>query len=134
MRTIGTDQAVVLRPATGSDLPSVERLLTASSLPLAGVADNLESFVVAESGGEGRPIYAHWGVPDPASAPQPRRYEAFRETLALIAWRIDLMLALPLASLEQLAVEERLRAIGQTHPEPATHDARTDAVRTRERS
>lgn len=64
----------------------------------------------------GRPIYAHWGVIDPATASEPRRFEAFRETVALIAWRIDLMLALPLASLEQLAAEERLRAIGHAGP------------------
>jgi amino-acid N-acetyltransferase len=45
-------QTVSLRPAIDGDLPGVERLLKASSLPLAGVAENLESFVVAESGGE----------------------------------------------------------------------------------
>lgn len=38
-----------LRPATASDLPGVERLLTASHLPLDGVAEALETFVVAEA-------------------------------------------------------------------------------------
>lgn len=52
MTTTRTDHTVSLRAATGRDLPAVERLLTASSLPLAGVADSLHSFVVAESGGE----------------------------------------------------------------------------------
>src|SRR5919205_4083073 len=52
MMTTRTDQTVSVRPATDRDLPAIERLLTASSLPLAGVAENLESFVVAESGGE----------------------------------------------------------------------------------
>jgi amino-acid N-acetyltransferase len=50
MTTTRTDQTVSLRPAAGRDLPAVERLLTASSLPLTGVAENLESFVVAETG------------------------------------------------------------------------------------
>jgi amino-acid N-acetyltransferase len=50
--TARAKQSVSLRAATSRDLPAVERLLTASSLPLAGVGDNLESFVVAESGGE----------------------------------------------------------------------------------
>ena len=41
-----------LRAARPADLPAIERLLTASQLPLAGVADNLSGFVVAESEGE----------------------------------------------------------------------------------
>ena len=40
-----------LRAATASDLPAIERLLTASALPLAGVADSLSGFVVAEHEG-----------------------------------------------------------------------------------
>ena len=41
-----------LRAATTDDLVSVERLLTASGLPLDGVADALRSFTVAESGND----------------------------------------------------------------------------------
>ena len=52
MTTTTTNHAVTLRSATRDDLPAVERLLTASSLPLAGVAENLASFVVAESNGQ----------------------------------------------------------------------------------
>ena len=40
-----------LRSAVASDLPAIERLLSASALPLAGVADALPGFVVAESDG-----------------------------------------------------------------------------------
>jgi len=40
-----------LRPATAGDLAAVERLLTASALPLDGVRDALPSFVVAEHDG-----------------------------------------------------------------------------------
>ena len=39
-----------VRPATPADLPAVERLLTASSLPLDGVRDAFPTFVVAQSG------------------------------------------------------------------------------------
>jgi amino-acid N-acetyltransferase len=39
-----------VRPATPEDLPAVERLLTASSLPLDGVRDAFSTFVVAQSG------------------------------------------------------------------------------------
>jgi amino-acid N-acetyltransferase len=52
MTTTRADETVSLRPASRHDLPAVEQLLTAASLPLAGVAENLESFVVAQSGGE----------------------------------------------------------------------------------
>jgi amino-acid N-acetyltransferase len=37
-----------LRCATSADLAAIERLLTASALPLAGVAESLPGFVVAE--------------------------------------------------------------------------------------
>jgi len=40
-----------LRPARETDLAAIERLLTASELPLAGVADHLPTFVVAEAEG-----------------------------------------------------------------------------------
>lgn len=43
--------AVELRAARPADLPGIEELLTASQLPLAGVAENLNGFVVAESDG-----------------------------------------------------------------------------------
>jgi amino-acid N-acetyltransferase len=42
---------VTLRPAIAADLAAVERLLVASTLPVAGVADALPSFIVAESDG-----------------------------------------------------------------------------------
>jgi len=42
----------VIRPASASDLPAVERLLTASDLPLDGVSDAFKDFVVAEFNGD----------------------------------------------------------------------------------
>jgi protein-tyrosine-phosphatase len=82
----------------------------------------------------GRPIYTHWGVPDPATAESRRRQDAFRDTVALIAWRIDLMLALPFASLEELAAQERLRGIGQASPDAAANNPGTEAAHARKRS
>ena len=41
---------VSVRPAEPADLPAIERLLTVSSLPLDGVRDALDGFVVAQSG------------------------------------------------------------------------------------
>lgn len=40
-----------LRAAQPSDLPGIQQLLTASDLPLTGVAETLSGFVVAESDG-----------------------------------------------------------------------------------
>lgn len=62
----------------------------------------------------GQPIYAHWGVPDPAESP--RGAAAFDETVALLAWRLDLMLALPPGALQDLAAGGRLRRIGARGP------------------
>jgi N-acetylglutamate synthase-like GNAT family acetyltransferase len=46
---ITTIPGATLRPARPSDLPAIERLLTDSGLPLAGVAAALDTFTVAES-------------------------------------------------------------------------------------
>ena len=46
-----TVAAPVLRPARPGDLDAIARLLTASSLPLDGVAESLAAFVVAEADG-----------------------------------------------------------------------------------
>ncbi len=70
-----------------------------------------------------QPTYAHWSTPDPASCPPTLRSKAFSDTVALLARRIDLMLALPPESLESAAAAERLRAIARTT------DATTTAAR-----
>jgi amino-acid N-acetyltransferase len=41
-----------IRAATDDDLPAVEHLLRASELPLDGVREAFDTFVVAESGGD----------------------------------------------------------------------------------
>lgn len=62
----------------------------------------------------GQPMTAHWGVPDPAavqgSAEDQER--AFWDAATMLKRRIDLMLALPLASLDRLAIQRHVRDIG----------------------
>ena len=41
----------MVRPAKPSDLPAISELLVNATLPTAGVAEHLETFVVLESGG-----------------------------------------------------------------------------------
>ena len=63
----------------------------------------------------GQPMTAHWGMPDPAAVqgtPQEKR-KAFLNTASLLRRRIELMLALPLASLDRLALQQAVRDIGK---------------------
>lgn len=63
----------------------------------------------------GQPITAHWGIPDPAAvvgAPD-EIARAFRDAFTMLDRRISLLLALPLAGLERLALERELRRIGR---------------------
>ena len=62
----------------------------------------------------GQPMTAHWGVADPAAAQgtDEQRAQVFWETALVLKRRIELMLALPLASLDRLSIQRELRAIG----------------------
>ena len=64
----------------------------------------------------GQPVLAHWGMPDPAEVEggAAAKEAAFRAAFVLISRRIDLLLALPIEKLERLALEARVRAIGNT--------------------
>jgi arsenate reductase len=63
----------------------------------------------------GHPITAHWGVPDPASVVgTPDQIDrAFRDAFMTLDRRISLLLCLPLASLEKLAIQTEVNRIGQ---------------------
>jgi arsenate reductase (thioredoxin) len=63
----------------------------------------------------GQPMTAHWGVPDPAAvAGSPEQIErAFREAFVTLDRRIGLLLSLPLASLDQLAIKQQIDRIGR---------------------
>jgi protein-tyrosine-phosphatase/N-acetylglutamate synthase-like GNAT family acetyltransferase len=69
----------------------------------------------------GQPVIAHWGMADPAGVDgtDDEKRRAFDDALLLIRRRIDLLLSLPIQKLERLALEQRVRAIGQTSREPA---------------
>jgi arsenate reductase len=62
----------------------------------------------------GQPMTAHWGVPDPSATPgsDEQRAQAFLNVATMLKRRIDLMLALPLASLDRLALQREVRDIG----------------------
>ena len=62
----------------------------------------------------GKPILAHWGMPDPAdvAGDEAAQRQAFEAAFLLLSRRIDLLLALPIEKLERLALEARVRTIG----------------------
>jgi arsenate reductase len=64
----------------------------------------------------GQPVLAHWGMNDPAEVEggEEAKLRAFRDAYALISRRLDLMLALPFEKLERMALEKRIRKIGET--------------------
>ena len=63
----------------------------------------------------GQPMTAHWGIPDPAAvtgSPEEVR-RAYREAFFMLDRRIGLFLALPIASLSKLAIQNEIERIGQ---------------------
>ena len=60
----------------------------------------------------GQPITAHWGVFDPAAAEEKEKRIAFATAFAILERRIVLFTSLPIASLERIALERRVRDIG----------------------
>jgi len=64
----------------------------------------------------GHPMIAHWGVPDPAAVTgnDSEKEKAFWTTLRTLEARIVLLVSLPIASLERLALEQHLARIGKS--------------------
>ena len=62
----------------------------------------------------GQPMTAHWGLPDPAAVQgdAAAQAQAFTDAFITLQRRIQLMLALPVASLDRLALQTQVRAIG----------------------
>ncbi|MEI7841283.1 MAG: arsenate reductase ArsC [Methylococcaceae bacterium] len=60
----------------------------------------------------GQPITAHWGVFDPAAAPEEQKNIAFAQAFAILHRRISLFASLNPSSLNQLALEKNVRDIG----------------------
>ena len=62
----------------------------------------------------GRPITAHWGIEDPAAVEGEAQRQAFQNAYQALKRRIDLFLALPIESIDELTLVNRLREIGTT--------------------
>src|SRR5215470_11410812 len=64
----------------------------------------------------GQPMTAHWGVPDPAAVKgnEAEIHAAFADAFRMLNNRISIFVSLPLRSLDQLSLQERLDAIGKT--------------------
>jgi arsenate reductase len=65
----------------------------------------------------GQPMTAHWGLNDPAAVEgsDADKRLAFRETVKELETRIKAFTSLPIASLDQLKLRQRLDQIGRTH-------------------
>jgi arsenate reductase len=63
----------------------------------------------------GQPVTAHWGFPDPVAVEgtDEEKRAAFAQTLRQIRTRVQLFLSLPLETLDRMAIESRMRAIGK---------------------
>jgi len=64
----------------------------------------------------GQPMTAHWGIPDPAAVKgTPEEIaRAFRDAFVILDRRIGLLLSLPLATLEDLAIKREIDRIGRS--------------------
>jgi len=62
----------------------------------------------------GQPMTAHWGMPDPAAVEgaDDAKAKAFKDTAITMKRRLELMMALPMASLGRLAIHKEVKDIG----------------------
>lgn len=65
----------------------------------------------------GKPVTAHWGIPDPAEVEGTGQKAAFWDAYMALQRRIGLLLALPLKGLDEGTLKAKLRAIGKTDAE-----------------
>ena len=63
----------------------------------------------------GQPMTAHWGVADPAAfeGTDEDKASLFTATAVTLRRRIDLMLALPMRSLDAIALQREMSSIGK---------------------
>src|SRR4051794_19716653 len=63
----------------------------------------------------GQPMTAHWGILDPAAVKgtEDEVRKAFREAFFLLERRISLLLSLPIATMDRLALKKELDEIGR---------------------
>lgn len=75
----------------------------------------------------GQPMTAHWGIEDPAAVEGTdlEKQRAFNLAFRYLKNRISLLLAVPIARLDKMALKNRLREIGEI--EGATHGHKSEA-------
>ena len=73
----------------------------------------------------GNPMTAHWGIPDPSDATgtEARIGQAFSDAYRTLNQRIGIFTALPIAKLDALTLQSRLREIGGSQGAPAKAEA-----------
>jgi arsenate reductase (thioredoxin) len=120
---------------TGTPRPEALRQIESAGMPIEGLrskswnefaapgSPHLEFvFTVCDSAAQeqcpywpGQPMTAHWGIPDPAAVKGTLEEiaRAFRDAFVVLDRRIGLFLALPLATLKQLAIQEEIQQIGK---------------------
>lgn len=69
----------------------------------------------------GRPIQAHWGIPDPAAVEGPDHVVAlaFADTYRMLNNMIGIFASLPVEKLDGIAMKHRMDEIGETRHAPA---------------
>ena len=62
----------------------------------------------------GQPMSAHWGVADPAAVlvDDDKKLKAFMDTALILKRRIELFLALPIATIDKISLQKATREIG----------------------
>lgn len=64
----------------------------------------------------GQPMTAHWGVPDPAAfeGPDEEKARVFMSAAVTLKRRIELMLSLPIKSLDSMSIQREITDIGKS--------------------
>lgn len=68
-----------------------------------------------------QPVTAHWGIPDPATLEGDENEvdAAFARTHVMLSNRINLFMALPFEELDQMAIQNHVRQIGEHEDQQA---------------
>lgn len=61
----------------------------------------------------GHPMTAHWGIEDPAAVEGDGQRDAFLQALRYLTNRISLFLTLPHSSIDEMAMNQKLKEIGR---------------------
>ncbi len=146
MNRVGADKFTAYSAGShpkGEVHPAALKLLTSLNFPIDGLRskswDEFEAdgapvfdFIVTvcdNAAGEvcpiwpGKPVRAHWGVPDPAAVvgSDTDISLAFADAFRMLGNRIRLFCSLPIAKLDRLSIKREMDAIGKTQDasEPA---------------